>query len=309
MLRIRDFLAGVSLAILADPSAAFAAEKLQVTPVTRSAPEAVIPLERWRTRWVLRANIGGAERKLLFDTGGGLTLLHPDVLKAANCELWGRMTGFRMFGQRGDGPRCNAMDLYVGDIALRPPVLGPIDLGLLNPADAELDGIAALNMFEGRTITLNLGEGEVIVESPASFEERIRAMRPLRVRLKREVEGVALAIMTEVDTKRGPIWMELDSGNGGTVLIAKHNAELFGLNPDEEGRQSVRFDVAEGVEVNSNHAFTPDMIMDGNLGMPFLHDWIITVDLVGGRAWIAPNPEAGIAPSPVLPSPNEPKAR
>ncbi|RYD44362.1 MAG: hypothetical protein EOP63_05820 [Sphingomonadales bacterium] len=295
--------------MLAYPSASFAVDRLQVTPATRATPDAVIPLERWRTRWILRAKIGGAERKLLFDTGGGLTLLHPDVLKAANCQLWGRMTGFRMFGQRGDGPRCNAVDLNVAGIALRPPVLGPIDLGLLNPADAELEGIASLNMFEGRTITLNLGEGEIIVESPASLDERIRAMQPFRVRLKREVEAVALAVMAEVDTRRGPIWMELDSGNGGTVLIAKHNAELFGLDPKEEGRQSVRFDVADGVEIRSDHAFTPDMIMDGNLGMPFLHNWIITVDLAAGRAWIARNPEAGTAPSPVLPAAKKPVAR
>lgn len=306
MLRIRHFLAVASLAMTAYASASFAADRLQVTPATRTTPDAVIPLERWRTRWVMRAGVGGAERKLLFDTGGGLTLLHPDVLKAANCELWGRMTGFRMFGQRGDGPRCNAMDLNVAGIALRPPVLGPIDLGLLNPADAELDGIAALNMFEGRTITLNLGGGEIIVESPASLEERVRTMRPFRVRLKREVEGVALAVMAEMDTRRGPIWMELDSGNGGTVLIAKHNAELFGLSAQEDGPQPVRFHVAEGIEVRSEHAFSPDMIMDGNLGMPFLHNWIITVDLNGGGAWIAPNPDAEIAPSPVAQAAQQP---
>ncbi|WP_390549921.1 hypothetical protein [Qipengyuania sp. MTN3-11] len=96
--------------------------------------------------------------------------------------------------------------------------------------------------------------------------------------------------------------MELDSGNGGTVLVARHNAELFGLKPDEEGPQSGNVRVTDNVAVGSNHIFTPDMIMDGNLGMPFLHEWIITVDLRTGQAWIVPNDDAGPAPSPVLPA-------
>lgn len=274
----------------------------QVTPATNAAPDAVIPLERWRTRWFMRVDFGGAERKLLFDTGAGLTLLHPDVLSAAKCELWGRVTGFRMFGQRGDGPRCNGMDLLAAGRAFRPPLLGVINLGKLNSADAELEGIAALNMFEGRAITLNLGEGEIIVESPASLNERIVSMRPFPIRLKREVEGTALAVMAEVGSPRGPVWMELDSGNGGTILVAKHNAALFGLQTDAEGPQSGHLEVAEGVDVQSEHIFTPDMIMDGNLGMPFLHDWIITLDLSDGRGWIIRNPEAGPAPKAVLPS-------
>jgi hypothetical protein len=35
-------------------------------------------------------------------------------------------------------------------------------------------------------------------------------------------------------------------------------------------------------------AFTPSMIIDGNLGMPFLHDKIVTLDLAQGRLWIQP---------------------
>ena len=32
----------------------------------------------------------------------------------------------------------------------------------------------------------------------------------------------------------------------------------------------------------------PDLIMDGNLGMPFLRHWVITLDLQAGTGWIAP---------------------
>jgi hypothetical protein len=34
-------------------------------------------------------------------------------------------------------------------------------------------------------------------------------------------------------------------------------------------------------------AFTPDMIIDGNIGMPFLKKVVLTLDLRAGRVWIA----------------------
>ena len=48
-----------------------------------------------------------------------------------------------------------------------------------------------------------------------------------------------------------------------------------------------------------------DMIIDGNLGMPFLRRWLVTLDLASGNAWIAPGigpaasaPESALPPKP-----------
>jgi hypothetical protein len=46
------------------------------------------------------------------------------------------------------------------------------------------------------------------------------------------------------------------------------------------------------VRVQTTDAFTPDLIMDGNLGMPFLRNWVVTLDLQAGTGWIAPAGEA-----------------
>jgi Aspartyl protease len=257
-----------------------------------AAPDAVIPLERWRTRWTMRLTVGGAERRMLFDTGGGLTMLSRPALEAAGCQPWGRLTGFRMFGDRIDTARCSNVSIRAGGLTLDPPAVGLIDLGSLNPADASLEGLASLNLFEGRTVTLDLAGGRVIVESPASLAQRIRTMRPIPIRLEREVQGLALAVAVEVPTARGPVWMELDSGNGGTVLVSKQLAPLFGLDPAVGGRQTARFPIVDGVTVETTDAFTPDIVLDGNLGMPFLSRWLITLDLREGRAWIAPAPAA-----------------
>ena len=251
-------------------------------------PEAVITLEPWRTRWVLRAEVAGATRRLLLDTGGGITLLSPAIAKAAGCTPWGRRTGYNMFGKRFEGPSCNGIALGVGGRRLVPMVTGLVNMAALNPADSLLDGIAALDLFEGRVITLDLGRGRLIVESPASLRARIGAMRPLPIRLKRELEGLALAVMTGVPTRSGWLWMELDSGNGGTVLVSKPVAALVGLDSAVAGRQQADFAVMEGVRVRTGDAFTPDLIMDGNLGMPFLRHWVVTLDLQAGTGGIAP---------------------
>ena len=48
-------------------------------------------------------------------------------------------------------------------------------------------------------------------------------------------------------------------------------------------------DCLEGIKAEGL-MFTPEMTIDGNLGMPFLKDWIVTLDLAQGRMWLRRNP-------------------
>ncbi len=281
-------LAALTLGAALPRAARAQADTTSAPPVPRPEPEAVIELEPWRTRWALRAEVGGATRRLLLDTGGGLTLVSRATARAAGCVPWGRRTGYNMFGRRFDGPACDGVAVRVGGRRYVPAITGLVNMAALNPADSALDGIAALDLFDGRAITLDLGRGRLTVESPASLRARVGAMRPLPVRLKREVEGLALAVMVGVPTRSGWLWLELDSGNGGTVLVSKPVAALVGLDSGVAGRQAADFPVADGVRVRTADAFTPDLIMDGNLGMPFLRHWVVTLDLQAGAGWIAP---------------------
>ncbi|AFL90381.1 hypothetical protein Terro_4176 [Terriglobus roseus DSM 18391] len=275
MKRFHSYLAGFAVSLSFLCSVAHAASK----------PALTVKLIPWRTRWVLPVSVGGAERKLLFDTGGGLTLLSPDALKG--CDAWGRLTGFRMFGDRGDTKRCSNIRIGVSDYSVVLPAVGFINLGKLNPGDADLDGIASLNLFDGKPVTIDFLNGQLTVESPESLAERTKGMRHLKARLNREVQGLALSVMLEVPTSKGPAYMELDSGNGGTVLVGKQVAELFGLDPAKEAKQTAHFSVVPGVDVDTEDAFTPDIILDGNLGMPFLKRWVVTLDLKTGDVWVA----------------------
>ena len=283
-------------ALILSPAVARAQVTQPSSPTASAArtaePEAVFTLEPQRTRWALRVEVGGRPFRFGFDTGGGLTLISREVVEAAGCTPWGRVSGYQMFGRRLDTPRCDSVAIDIGTQRVTVPValvLPPTDV---EAKDTDLQGSLALDVFEGRAITLDLAGGHLMVESPASLAARVRTMTPLPVRFAREAGGRSLVVLTAVPTPKGTLWMELDSGNGGTMLISRPYAALFGLDSTAAGMQHAAFDLGAGVRVDSDRFLTPDMIIDGNLGMPFLRHWIVTLDLATGRGWIAPAPDA-----------------
>ena len=81
---------------------------------------------------------------------------------------------------------------------------------------------------------------------------------------------------------------------GGTLLVSKEYAGEFGLDPASNGPQPGSIPIAPGITAKGM-VFTPDLIIDGNLGMPFLKDYLVTLDLAAGRVWIKRNPVAAPA--------------
>ena len=56
-----------------------------------------------------------------------------------------------------------------------------------------------------------------------------------------------------------------------------------------DGKQRLRVEIAPGIRVDSPVIVT-DMIMDGNLGQPFMSQYVLTFDLRNGRLWIGNRP-------------------
>jgi hypothetical protein len=125
----------------------------------------------------------------------------------------------------------------------------------------------------------------IVLESPSSLAERLETARELPIRIVRDVEGIALSVDGAVRTPGGLAWMELDSGNGGSLVVANHIAPLLGLPTDMTTPQPSHFDLANGITV-SGTTRTRDLIMDGNIGAQFLNNWVLTLDLEHGRAWL-----------------------
>jgi len=147
-------------------------------------------------------------------------------------------------------------------------------------AAAELDGIVT-------AITIDQTAATITIETPDSLKKRVRNMTPMEFRLGRECSGRCLSAFLGIRTPSGMTWMNMDTGAGGVTLIAKDQAAVYGLDPNAK-EQRLKMDVVPGISLDSPVLVT-DMIMDGNLGQPFLSRYVITLDLKTGRCWFAPN--------------------
>ena len=266
-------------------------------------PIATLNLEPYRKSVAVRVVANGQPGLFTFDTAGGNTVVSPHFAEKAGCEPWGLIVGYQMTGNRLEMPRCDNFKFSVGGHELVAPQAGVLDIAPLIAKDAKpIEGMLALDAFDGQTITIDFAAGNLFVESEASARARIAGARELPIRLVRE-GGVALAVMVEVPTSSGVTRIEVDSGNGGTILVSKPYARLFGLDPGAQGPQKGSFDVAPGIKAEAL-MFTPELTIDGNLGMPVLNDWAIPLDLAKGRMWIRPSratPPPGMGTPPPLP--------
>jgi hypothetical protein len=256
------------------------------------APLAIIRLDAYpqgTDLLTLRAEVRGHAGVFLFDTGEGVSSVTPSFAQTVGCTPWGQITGFRMTGERLDLARCDDMVFAMQGQQLPAPIAGVLDIMAFLPPDApKLDGSLGLDIFAGRAITLKLKQRLLIVESPASLAAITLHSRQIPIRLVRDAEGVALTVNVAVPTSRGMAWMELDSGNGGTIVIGKHLAALLKLDTETKEAQPVRFTLAGGIPVEGRARLLENMIMDGNIGARFLRDWEVTLDLSSGRAWFSP---------------------
>ena len=248
----------------------------------------VIKLERFRKAlWKVHVTVKGRAGDFLLDTGGGNTLLTEQFSKSLDCKFWGRTTGYNMFGKRSDSPHCDNVQITAGDVALTPVNVGKIDFEDQFPGDKQPDGLLSLDAFDGKAITLDQTAATLTIETSASLASRTKAMKELPFRLSRECSARCLSAFIGVPTPEGMTWLILDSGAGGVSLISKDHAKLFGLDPERK-EQRLKYEVTPGVPIDSPVLVT-DMIMDGNLGQPFMSQYVMTFDLANGRLWVSKN--------------------
>ena len=267
----------VSLCTMLSPTAAAAAEQ----PI-------VLKMEQFRRSVAVRVEVGGKERLFQFDTGGGNTFISPEIAKELNCEKGARVVGFRMTGDKLEAPRCDDVALKIGGHTFTAPTAGVYQVGEFNAKGVIVDGLLALDVFEGKTITMDFAGQRLIIETPESAAARIVDATEFPARLVREMGGYSLCIEIQVPSKMGHLGFQIDSGNGGTLLIAKPYAAAFGFDPDK-GPKMGSFPIGKGIEA-SGFVMPAGITLDGNLGMPFLKNYLVTLDLEKGRVWLKPNP-------------------
>ena len=283
--RFRAVLVALAAALVAYPLAA-------KEPASPSDPALVIPLQPYlRAQMTMQASMNGITGTFLFDTGEGLSTISPAYGQKVGCHPWGRVSGFRMSGERLDTPHCDDLNFVVAGKQLHAPAVIILDIMKFMGSDVpSLDGAVGLDIFAGKVITI-IPRRAIVVESPGSLAKRIAHSFLLQIRIVRDVEGLALAVDAPVRTSSGLAWMELDDGNGGSMVIANHIAPLLGLATDVTEPIDAKLVLGNDIEVQGK-ARTRDLIMDGNIGAGFLNKWNLTLDLAGSRAWLSPATDA-----------------
>lgn len=248
-------------------------------------PPQVIKLERFRKAlWKVNITVKGKTGDFLFDTGGGITLLATDFSKDIDCTFWGRFTGYNMFGKKGGGPYCSDVSISSRGVALTPVNIGRMSFDGYFPGDKAPDGLLSLDSFDGKVITIDQTAATITLETEKSLKKRVKAMKEFPMRMARECSGRCLSTFLGVKTEKGMTWLNIDTGAGGVSIFSKEYAPLFGLGDAEKG-QEVNFAIDENIKI-TGPAMVTEMIMDGNLGQPFLANYVLTLDLKAGRLWL-----------------------
>jgi hypothetical protein len=246
----------------------------------------VAPLLPWAG--LLRSvtvTVDGTAHSFIFDTGGGETMITPEVAAAVGCTPYGRAIGFRMGGERIEFEYCDNVALRLGQVALARAPVGVFDLNSILPSGLPpTDGVLSLRSFRDRPVTIALGAGRLTFETAGSLAARVRRMRPLTIRMATGPSGAEMTLYVAARIGKRRVWLLLDSGNSDPVLVAPHVAAMTGLD-GAGGNAVIQIDGVGPVQLPIRQQ---PIIYDGVLGAEFLQDWILTFDLPSARAWAAP---------------------
>lgn len=269
---------GMTLSVLACAGTAGANPKAQIIPLHKEAGDALS----------VEGSIKGQHGTFLFDSGWGLSAVTPGMADRIGCHPWGQVTGFRAIGERITMAQCQPATVMLGNRAFPLPTLAVVDVQhFMSPGSPTYAGGIGLDAFAGRVVTLRSLAEKIVLETPATLKVRIAHARAIPIRLVRDVEGAALTVNAGIQTPRGMLWMEMDTGNTGPTLVGRHAAALVGLNSGDEDVQELTMPLVPGVVVHGR-VRVRDLIMDGDIGRDFLNQWDLTLDLAHEKGWLTP---------------------
>jgi len=253
-----------------------------------------ITLERYMgSLRTIEAQVGSDTLSFIFDTGGGLTIITPELADKVGCTPFGRITVFRMPGERIDVQRCGEVKFDVNGIPIRIETT-IFDIMSLLPKDwPKVGGLLSLDTFGNHIITIDLSRDRMVKETEGSLKDRIVTMRPVNMRINHQTGGWGLDVFVEVEAPKGSLWFELDTGNMSEVFLAPHAIEQLGITlpTGDKGTIDSDSDVFEttlnipGFEPLNVKARKQDLIYDGVLNAATIGKLVLTLDLANGKMW------------------------
>jgi hypothetical protein len=215
---------------------------------------------------------------LIFDAGAGITSVTPEFAAQIGCEPRGHVFAFRMNGERVAFRLCPALSVHIGG-AQTERDLGVFDLGAVLPQGLpHVDGIAGLDLFDGRIITILPGLSGLRFETRSSLRRAVGGSTPARLRIAREAGGLGLTVFCPARSRQGDVWLLLDSANLAGVRLHPWAAAAL-ADPTEATRTSrVQLFIEGAAPETIEPEIVDELIYDGERRA-------ITLDLARGRAW------------------------
>jgi hypothetical protein len=248
-----------------------------------------IPLTPYLGRLVtVETILGNDTLQLLFDTGGGETLIGTHVAKKINCTPYGRKIGFRMSGEQVVFQYCRDITLVIGDVKFHHDEIGVWDIQSVLPENAPpVDGILSLKTFLNQPFTLDLSSKSIILETPNSLANRIKSMNRLTSRLATGTDGSELDVFLRGRFKKYG-WFLLDSGNLDVLLVSEEFLIKDEMDSNKVSNVTQAEFQIEGLPSHSVRYRTKNIIYDGALSEEFMREYIFTFDLSSNAIWACP---------------------
>ena len=257
------------------------------------------PFERIHHLVTVPVLVGGRKTRFILDTGIGLTLLSDRLCTEIGCHTDGSsFTGRRMSGQEVTVPLATAPPLSFGGVTRQDDLVGIIALGGFPPELCRVDGFLSLAFFDEVPFTVDYARDAVIVESPASADERTRDGSAVPVRLERDGPAVDAFMQLDLPGAR-TVQVEIDMGSD-SLILDERLAEAAGVDLDRDGVRrleghdetghaytrfftrldgSISATGAPSVAQTDPEVMFQRIIYDGLVGDAFLRRFTVTYDL------------------------------
>jgi hypothetical protein len=251
---------------------------------------------------IMPASVGGTiPIHVILDTGAGLDILAPSLIRKVHGTSAGAFSGTRMTGERVDSPLFVVPELAVGPMVRKDAVVGGWDV----LDSLRLDGIISANGFRRQPFTIDFTDQVVTFEGARSLARR-RAVGQTAPLLFDDLHGRALDLFAAFLIGNQPGECEIDTGSQNAAVSTRYLA-LLGVDTagkdvvKREGRtvagaKEVRYTTRlaqlslattpEIVLAHPNVAFS-DIIYDCVIGTDFWSGRVLTIDIANRQLTVA----------------------
>jgi hypothetical protein len=251
----------------------------------------------------------GEAIRMMFDTGGGVTLFSKSLCDRVGCVPDGTFTGKRMSGQALTLPMARVPSIDLGGHHLtnaRVAVLATTEF--LSP-ELGIQAAGALDLFRDQPFTLDYAASRLVIEDERSLSARRAAGESVHVRVEDDGPSTVVYLPLELAGGGPPLSMEVDTGSLHLILDARQ-MRAMNIDPavptlrrvegdDQSGAHYVRYygklpreaTVPGTANVRAPAGTTvmfQTIIHDGLVGHQFLSGHSVTFDLPHAAMIFAP---------------------